>query len=80
VTPGTQWPELKDHFRDAGVGVVYASISVYRDGTSKGCGIVQLESEDDAQRAIDLLDGSDLDGATIYVREDRKEAGRPVPR
>ena len=73
----TRWFELKDHFRDAGFDVVYASVSTDRyTGESKRCGIVQLSDAAEAERAIAALDGSELDGAAVFVREDRQERDR----
>lgn len=69
----TSWTTLKDHFRDAGFDVVYASVSVDQDtGLSKRCGIVQFETSDQAQNAIQNMNGSALDGGTIRCREDRQ--------
>ncbi|KAH8061266.1 hypothetical protein JL721_8928 [Aureococcus anophagefferens] len=53
LDPGTRWQELKDHFRDGGFDVIYASVSTDRyTGESKGCGIVQLATEAEAEAAI----------------------------
>ncbi|KAK3281835.1 hypothetical protein CYMTET_10396 [Cymbomonas tetramitiformis] len=71
----TEWTGLKDHFKQAGE-VVYASVSERQDGSSKGCGIVQFGSADEALDAIEMLDGSGLDGRFIGVREDRQESNR----
>ena len=38
-------------------------------GRSKGFGFVEMSSEDEAQAAIDNLDGYELDGRTIRVNE-----------
>ncbi len=38
-------------------------------GRSKGFGFVQMESSQEAQSAIDALDGKDQDGRTIKVNE-----------
>ncbi|KAH8092975.1 hypothetical protein JL720_5145 [Aureococcus anophagefferens] len=57
LDPGTRWQELKDHFRDGGFDVIYASVSTDRyTGESKGCGIVQLATEAEAERAIGAMD------------------------
>ena len=77
LDPGTRWQELKDHFRDGGFDVIYASVSTDRyTGESKGCGIVQLATEAEAERAIGAMDRSELDGATIFCREDRQNRDR----
>mmetsp|Transcript_21000 Transcript_21000/g.27230 ORF Transcript_21000/g.27230 Transcript_21000/m.27230 type:complete len:184 (-) Transcript_21000:144-695(-) len=69
----TNWGSLKDHFRRNRFRVVYASVSLNQDGESKGCGIVQFETADEAKRAIDAMSGSILDGSSIFLREDRKK-------
>ena len=67
----TSWQDLKDYFRQAG-NVVYANIMM-EDNRSKGCGIVEFETSDEAGKAIDLLHDTDLDGRPITVREDRED-------
>lgn len=64
---------MKDHFRVAG-SVVFASVSsdpVTR--TSKGCGIVQFETTDMAQNAINIMKDHPLRGISLFVREDVQE-------
>ena len=57
------------------------SASVVTDrisGRSRGFGFVEMSTADEAQRAISELDGSDLQGRNINVREARdRAAGRP---
>jgi len=69
----TRWQDLKDHFREAG-NVVFAEVLMGIDGRSKGCGIVEFESKEEALNAIEKLNDSGLDDRLIFVREDR-EAG-----
>ena len=54
-----------------------ASVSVvrYDDGRSKGYGFVTCRTDDDAQRAIQQLDGADLAGRDIAVRMGNKSPG-----
>ncbi|KAJ1444848.1 hypothetical protein M885DRAFT_23062 [Pelagophyceae sp. CCMP2097] len=74
---GTSWMDLKDHFRDAGYDVVFASISTDQDsGDSKGCGLVQFSTPADAARAIVDMDGSKIGGGMMQCREDRQENTR----
>eukprot|EP00873_Tetraselmis_striata_P000468 jgi/Tetstr1/420732/TSEL_001068.t1 len=44
----TTWETLKDFFKQAG-DVTYASVSERPDGSSKGCGIVQFQTAEEAQ-------------------------------
>lgn len=71
------WPELKDHMRTAG-NVVHAEVICEHNGRSKGCGIVEYASEQEAQVAIETLTHSELNGRTIFVREDRENSSNPA--
>jgi RNA recognition motif-containing protein len=66
----TSWQRLKDHMRDVG-DVLRATIFEDRDGRSKGCGLVEFATREDALKAIEKLHESMLDGRQIYVREVR---------
>ena len=46
-------------------------------GRSKGFGFVEFENEDDAKKAIEQLNNSELDGRTITVNEARPREDRP---
>ncbi len=53
-------------------GVDSSKIVMDRDtGRSKGFGFVEMSSDDDAQSAIDKLNGSDFGGRSIVVNEAR---------
>jgi len=52
--------------------VIRADVMEFPDGRSKGCGLVSYEDARDANRAIDELTDSELDGRKIFVREDRE--------
>ena len=69
------WQDLKDHMRDAGE-VTFAEVMTQPDGRSKGCGVVEFESAEDAKQAIETLNDSELKGRMIFVREDREIGGR----
>ncbi len=68
------WQDLKDHFRACG-NVVYAEVMKMPDdpSKSKGCGIVEYETPQEAARAIRELADSELQGRPILVREDRED-------
>lgn len=60
-------------------GFQVASARVIREsetGRSRGFGFVELESGEDASRAITQLSGSSLDGRTLQVNEARPQAPR----
>lgn len=59
------------------------SASVIRDretGRSRGFGFVEMENDADAERAISEMDGKDLDGRMLNVREARPRPERPPRR
>jgi hypothetical protein len=74
IPDGTSWQDLKDHFRQAGQ-VVFASVSVdAQTGASKGHGIVQFETTEMAQQAIEMMRNYPLFGThPLFVREDVQE-------
>jgi len=77
---GATWKDLKDHFRSIGeatrADVVYESN--IEGGRSKGYGIIEFKTEDEARAAIDQMTDTEILGRKIFVREDR-ETMRPQP-
>ncbi len=76
--------QLRELFSQFGT-VTSAQVIVYRDsGRSKGFGFVEFESEEDAQKAIDNLNGQDTQGRRLVVSEARpmepRAAGDRGPR
>lgn len=68
---------LKAHFEQIGE-VSSARVITDRDsGRSKGFGFVEYVNEADNQKAVDQLDGKDLDGRTISVGLARPKEDRP---
>ena len=45
-------------------------------GRSRGFGFVEMSSEEEAQTAIDTLNGSDLEGRSLTVNEARPQENR----
>ncbi|KFM25395.1 putative RNA-binding protein, partial [Auxenochlorella protothecoides] len=68
----SSWQDLKDHFRSVGE-VVYSNVIKDESGRSKGWGIVEFAQPEEAVAAISTLNGTDLGGRTILVREDRED-------
>lgn len=68
----TSWQDLKDKFRECG-SVVYANVMRDEDGRSKGWGIVEFETVDEASAAIQTLNGVEMSGRRLLVREDRED-------
>jgi RNA recognition motif-containing protein len=75
------WATTDDSLRDffAQVGeVVSANVIVDREtNRSKGFGFVEMASDEDAKKAVDQLNGKDLDGRPIVVSEARPREERP---
>lgn len=68
---------LKETFSSAGT-VESATIIVDKmSGRSKGFGFVEMSSEEEAQKAIEVLNGKELDGRNITVNEARPMEARP---
>ncbi|OZJ02601.1 hypothetical protein BZG36_03640, partial [Bifiguratus adelaidae] len=53
--------------------VVFADVMMLPSGRSKGCGIVEYRTPEEAQRAIQELTDTMLMGRQIFVREDRED-------
>lgn len=68
---------LKDTFAQAGA-VESATIIIDKmSGRSKGFGFVEMSSDEEAAKAIEMLNGKELDGRTITVNEARPMEPRP---
>jgi RNA recognition motif-containing protein len=73
-----KWHHLKDFMRQAGE-VLYADVLLLPNGMSKGCGIVEYATREQAQQAVSSLSNQNLMGRLIYVREDREAEPRFGP-
>jgi len=68
---------LGDLFAEAGT-VKSAAIITERDtGRSRGFGFVEMSTEEEAQQAIKLMHGRELDGRVLVVNEARPREDRP---
>eukprot|EP01024_Parvocaulis_polyphysoides_P022643 TRINITY_DN20_c0_g1_i1.p3 TRINITY_DN20_c0_g1~~TRINITY_DN20_c0_g1_i1.p3 ORF type:complete len:222 (-),score=55.25 TRINITY_DN20_c0_g1_i1:1579-2244(-) len=68
----TSWQDLKDEFRACGT-VVYANVMQDRTGRSKGWGIVEFETPEEAVKAVQDMNGKEIAGRNVLVREDRED-------
>lgn len=67
---------LKDFFSAVG-NVVSANVIVDREtNRSKGFGFVEMSSDEEAKKAVDELNGKELDGRPIVVNEARPREDR----
>lgn len=68
--------QLEEHFASIGK-VLSAKVIVDRNtGQGKGFGFVEMENEEMAKTAMDKLNGSDLNGRTIAVKEAKPQVER----
>jgi RNA recognition motif-containing protein len=63
------WTDIKDHFGMAGT-VKFVRVLQTREGASRGMAVVEFESPDEVQAAIDRFDGQEFAGRSIFVRVD----------
>ncbi len=68
---------LKEAFSQAGTVVSATIIMDKISGRSKGFGFVEMSSTDEAQKAIELFNGKELEGRSITVNEARPKESRP---
>ena len=62
---------LKNLFSEAGKVESAVIIKDKMSGRSKGFGFVEMSSEDEAKKAIDLFNGKDFEGRSLVVDEAR---------
>jgi len=67
----TKEDTLKDLFSEAGT---VASATIIMDkfsGRSKGFGFVEMSTEEESKKAVEMFNGKELDGRNIIVNEAR---------
>ncbi len=69
--------ELKDAFSQCGAVESAVIIMDKMSGRSKGFGFVEMSSDEDAQKAIDMWNGKDFGGRSLTVNEARPMEDRP---
>jgi len=74
----TNWQALKDHCAQAGE-VELATVLLQPDRTSKGCGMVDYKTHQEAAHAADVLNNTELDGRKISVKLDVDGTYRAKP-
>jgi len=63
--------ELKDFFAQAGTVSSATVITDRASGRSKGFGFVEMSSDEEAKKAIEMFNGKDFGGRNITVDEAR---------
>jgi RNA recognition motif-containing protein len=67
---------LRDLFSNFGSVESVKIVNDTYSGKSKGFGFVEMSNKDEAQKAIDNLNGSDFEGRTMKVNEARPREER----
>jgi len=71
---------LKEAFSQAGAVESATIISDKMSGRSRGFGFVEMTSDEDAAKAIEMWNGKELDGRSLTVNEARPLEARPPRR
>ncbi len=71
---------LKEAFAAAGNVESAAIIMDRMSGRSKGFGFVEMSTDEEAEKAIEMFNGKELDGRTLTVNEARPMEARPPRR
>lgn len=71
---------VKEYFSQAGTVASVAIITDKMTGRSKGFGFVEMSSDEEAQKAIEMFDKKEFDGRTLTVNEARPMEARPPRR
>jgi len=74
---GTTEDALKELFAQAGTVESATIITDRMSGRSKGFGFVEMSSDEEAQKAIELFNGKELEGRKLTVNEARPMESRP---
>lgn len=75
---GLSEPQVEELFKSVPSAV--NNVSIIRDmdtGRSRGFAFVEVATSDDMQKAIDALNGKQLEGRTLVVNEARPKPDRP---
>ncbi|PIR45065.1 MAG: RNA-binding protein [Candidatus Vogelbacteria bacterium CG10_big_fil_rev_8_21_14_0_10_51_16] len=67
---------LRAHFAQAGAVDTADIIMDRQTGRSKGFGFVEMATDEDAQKAIEMFHGKDFEGRTLTVNEARPREER----
>jgi RNA recognition motif-containing protein len=68
---------LRDMFSDYGNVLSASVISDRMSGRSKGFGFVEIEDDEEAQKAISEMNGKDVEGRNLVVSIARPKEERP---
>jgi RNA recognition motif-containing protein len=74
---GTSEDTLRSTFAQAGTVTSAAIIIDRMSGRSKGFGFVEMENDAEADKAIEMFNGTELEGRALTVNEARPREERP---
>lgn len=77
---GSTEDAVKEYFSQAGSVASVAIIIDKMTGRSKGFGFVEMSSDEEAQKAIEMFDKKEFEGRTLTVNEARPLEARPPRR
>lgn len=77
ISFGVSEGDLQDAFEQFGVVSQLKIITDRETGRSRGFGFITMDNADEAKAAIEGLNGQDLDGRELSVREATPRAPRP---
>ena len=69
--------KLEELFAGAGTIVSAKVISDKYSGRSRGFGFVEMSTDEEAKKAIEMFNGKDVDGRPLVVNEARPREERP---
>ena len=70
--------QLQELFSQAGSVTSATVISDKFSGRSKGFGFVEMSSDDEASKAIEIFNGQEMEGRKLIVNEARPMTPRPM--
>ena len=73
----TQEDDLQKYFEQAGTVTSCSIIMDKFTDRSRGFGFVEMGSQDEANKAIEMFNGKELDGRALTVNEARPREDRP---
>lgn len=69
--------QLQELFAGAGTVVSAKVISDKYSGRSRGFGFVEMASDEESKKAIEMFNGKDIEGRPLVVNEARPREERP---
>jgi len=73
----TQDEALKEHFAQAGSVTSAVIIMDKMSGRSKGFGFVEMSTDEEATKAVEMFNGQEFEGRKLTVNEARPMEARP---